>query len=599
MAFTGDLAQLPIVDIIQLVHTTRKSGIFFVKGDKGESKMVFSNGYIVGANHVNDTIRIGTVLVKAGAITLDDLKQALAHPNDDNGKHKPLMVTLMQMGKLKREDALRGLRKLVEITIVELMSWKHGTFTFDTETHVFSPEGGAAFGDQEQDVGVEAQMVLMDALRIFDERERDRANNKEVPSFEALYADVLPGEGAHEIKESSSSITADVLGLGDLDHLEKKIPRPVSETETFDPTAIHRQNIQEILPGFSSEEQEALVSFLMKSTDRKPTSEAATHQRTKAVVLFSNDQLIRHAIMTICNEEGVPVFATDDAADLERLISQCLAALRVPVVVFDSPVRTGEGFSEEQILILRNRVISKFAQVPLVQFAAPQEGRFILQSYHDGAKAVLPKPLQSVRRETYVQDTIQFLGTFKSFIKGFQYKPESADRHLKELRNNIALLRDIANPSDAALVLLDAVGDMFERAITFFVRPTELAGERAMGVNSDKSLGPTPADRLKIQLAKTSIFRDVLDKSVSYFGESSDEVLKDLFQEIGEPLSPSVALLPVICDRKVVAIVYGDFGRKEAAPVQLDLLEILAQQVGLALENALLRRLLTKNSQKG
>ena len=76
MAFTGELEQLHIVDIIQLLNTTRKSGALFVKGSNGESRIIFSNGYIVGANHLN-RVRIGTVLVKLNAITIEDLKQAL------------------------------------------------------------------------------------------------------------------------------------------------------------------------------------------------------------------------------------------------------------------------------------------------------------------------------------------------------------------------------------------------------------------------------------------------------------------------------------------------------------------------------------------
>lgn len=596
MAFTGDLQHLPITDVIQLVHTTRKSGIFFVKGDKGESKIVFSNGYIVGANHVNDTVRIGTVLVKTGAITLDDLKQALAITAKDE-QRRPLMVALMQMGKLKREDALRGLRRLIEITIVELMSWTKGTFTFDTETFVFSPEGGAAFGD-EQDLGVDAQMVLMDALRVFDERERDREKGKEVPSFEALYADVLPGQGTRESHGKKASITADVLGLADIDHLEKKIPRPVAEEETFDPTEIHRQNIRENLEGFSPAEQEAFVSFLQQSVGRKPAAEAAALQAGKAVALFSADKLLRHAIMTICKEEGVPVFATEHEPDLERIVSQCLSALRMPVVVFDSPVKSGDGFSEEQTVALRNRVMNKFPSVPLVQLAPPQEGKFILQSYHDGVKAVFPRPAKEGRRETYVQDTMQFLSTFKSYINAYQYRPKISDRYVKDLKTNLRLLREASNPSDAALLLLAAVGDMFERAITFFVQPTDLIGERAIGLTSDKSLGPAPAGNLKIPLSKTSVFREVLEKGNAYYGESSDEALKGLFRDIGEPLSPSVVLLPVVCDKKVVAIVYGDFGKKEASPIQLDILEILAQQVGIVVENALFRRQAMKAAQK-
>jgi hypothetical protein len=90
----------------------------------------------------------------------------------------------------------------------------------------------------------------------------------------------------------------------------------------------------------------------------------------------------------------------------------------------------------------------------------------------------------------------------------------------------------------------------------------------------------------------------VLEKGLAYYGESGDEALKDLFQEIGKPRSPAVVLLPVISDRKVVAVVYGDFGEKEASPVQLDILEILAQQVGITLEYEFFRRQATKASQK-
>jgi GAF domain-containing protein len=85
---------------------------------------------------------------------------------------------------------------------------------------------------------------------------------------------------------------------------------------------------------------------------------------------------------------------------------------------------------------------------------------------------------------------------------------------------------------------------------------------------------------------------------MAYYGESGDEALKGLFQEIGKPLSPAVVLLPLISDQKVIAIVYGDFGQKEASPVQLDILEILAQQAGISLEYALYRRQMTKAAQK-
>ncbi len=596
MAFTGDLEHLPIADIIQLVNTTRKSGIFSVKGDKGESRIVFSNGYIVGANHLNSTVRIGTVLVKSGAITVEDLKEALTAGNGDPQDRRPLlMTTLMQAGKLKREDAMGGLKKLVSMTIVELMNWTKGTFTFDTEAPVVTEDDG-------DELVVDAQMVLMDAMRIFDERERDRATGKEVPAFEALYADVLPDihpeVRAAEAAGESSAITADILGLGDLDQLEKKIPRPVSEMELFDPVEIHRQKIWELLPGFSSQEQEPLVSFLRGYVTRKAAPEAAAQQAGKALALFSTDKLLRHMIMTIGKVEGLPVFTADDDAELERILAQCLSAARMPVVVFDGPGTTDNGIPPEAVANLRNRVREKHPAVPVFQLAAPREIDFILQSYDDNVRAVFPKPSKDGPKDAYIRDTIRFLGSLTSHLKGLQLRTDTTERYVKELKKDIKALREIATPSDAALVMLISVADMFERAVTFIARPGELAGERAIGVSSDKSLGPTPADRLKIPLAKPSVFREVLERGLAYYGETRDEAVQELFQEIGKPVSPAVVLLPLISERKVVAVVYGDFGKKPASPVQLDILEILAQQVGISLEYAIFRRQAAKAPQK-
>src|SRR3990172_10733562 len=102
MAFTGDLENLHIVDIIQLLNTTRKSGTFSVKGDRGESQFIFSNGFIVGASHLNRRVRIGTVLVKMNAISSEDLAQALEVQKSAGQNRKPLITTLIELGKLGR-----------------------------------------------------------------------------------------------------------------------------------------------------------------------------------------------------------------------------------------------------------------------------------------------------------------------------------------------------------------------------------------------------------------------------------------------------------------------------------------------------------------
>ena len=134
MAFNGELQHLPIVDIIQLLHATKKSGTLAVSGEKGECRLVFSEGLIVGANYLNGKVRIGRVLTRLKAISLEDLDAALKAQEEAVEERKPLMATLMAMGKLNQEDAYRALRKLVEMTVIELIGWKAGTFSLDTES---------------------------------------------------------------------------------------------------------------------------------------------------------------------------------------------------------------------------------------------------------------------------------------------------------------------------------------------------------------------------------------------------------------------------------------------------------------------------------
>jgi hypothetical protein len=160
-------------------------------------------------------------------------------------------------------------------------------------------------------------------------------------------------------------------------------------------------------------------------------------------------------------------------------------------------------------------------------------------------------------------------------------------------------LRSLDEPSAVSLALLESVSALCERAIVFIVRQQELVGDKAIGVYAEREERATSATGLKIPLTAPSIFRDAVEKGQFFYGESDDDVLKNrLFEEIGAPLRPAIILLPMRSHGKIVTLTYGDFGDKEAAPVQSEVLEILAQSAGQMVENILYRKLLSKASQK-
>jgi hypothetical protein len=258
------------------------------------------------------------------AITPEDLARGLEVQKNAGKNRKPLISTLIGLGKVGHNEASRGLKKLIEMTLVELIGWSKGSFTLDTEAVVVSPECCYPLSKMEQEITVDAQMILMDALRIFDEKERDRKAGITGLSDEEFYAEEISSEDEAEPKSQGiPSLTADDLGLGDLDQLERKIPQFLPVNETFDPLEIHRQKIKETLAEFSAEEQETFVSFLDKSLEGRAAYDRSQRQevRTKGLILFSGDELIKHSVMTICKDEDVLVFATDGEEDLFRILT--------------------------------------------------------------------------------------------------------------------------------------------------------------------------------------------------------------------------------------------------------------------------------------
>lgn len=604
MAFTGELEQLHIVDIIQLLNTTRKSGTLSVRGSRGESRFIFSSGYIVGASHLNDRIRIGSVLVAINAISREDLSQALQVQHHAGKNRKPLMTTLIELGKLDRDAASRALRKLIEMTLVDVIGWSKGTFTLDTDVITVSPECSYPLSKMEQEISLDAQMILMDALRIYDERERDRRAGKAVTSDEDIFAEEISSESPVERRHEGTVLTEYDLGLSALDQLEMKIPQFIPTTESFEPLQIHRQKISEMLAGFPLEEQESFASFLDKSmiTIGVPDGVQRLKGSAKALLLYSPDELIRYAVMTICKNNGVLVLTADNEGELDRTLRQCSTMNISPLLIFDDPALQ-EGFLSRDALVgLRRHVRETYPRLALIQMTSVTDFPFQLQSLREGVRAVFPRPAPVNGKASYIADTMRLLEALQSYVTCLfheQHDLSADDDRLMSLKTHIAVMRQISEPSGVSLSLLDSFSGLCGRSIAFLVRQGELIGEKTVGVFTGRNAGPVPPSRLTVPLTPPSVFREAFQKGQVFYGEASDTVITEhLFDKIGSPPGPEIILLPITSRGKTVALLYGDSCVQHASPRYRDFIEILALEAGLVLENVLYRKQLQKTSQQ-
>jgi DNA-binding NarL/FixJ family response regulator len=587
MSFTGDLEYLPIVDVIQLLHATRKSGILHVRGRKGESQLVFKDGFIVSASHLNNRIRIGQILVERQAITQAALDRALAEQQGAGQERKPLIVTLLEKGLVQEKDAYKGLQHLIEMTIVEILTWKKGSFVLDMKQTSASDEYKFYPERMGREISIDTQGILMDALRIYDEKMRD--GELEVEDTEEEAAAGAWGTEGEGTAGEESLLSAEDLGLADLDQLDRKIPGVFTSLE--DPAAGAREKIRELAADLGDAAQQELLAYLAGLA----APAGAGQGPARAAILLSPDELLRYAVTTVCTHEGIQAFATGEAQDLDPVIDQYLSKNIVPALVIDRPAASGGEPAEQQIVALRQQIRARFPQLPTIQLAAAPDHAFALQALADGVRAVFPRTLRAERPAAFVADTIGLLEALRCYLKGIGSEPlpPSAAR----LREALAGLRDLREAPEMAYALLRFVAQLCERSLTLIVGQGELIAERGIGIRAEKGAGATPALGWRIPLAEAPRLRRVIEAGRPFFGKGDEAAVREhLFAAIGTPRCPTILLLPLRSRGRTLSLTYGDFGDKEVSALPLDTLEMLAGQAGLLLENAFYRKKLEKPS---
>ncbi len=160
MALKGTLKDFSLADIFQLIGIQKKTGVLTLKNDKEVVTVSFVEGNVVSADALHRRLedRIGTVLVRSGRITEEQLQGALRIQKN----------TLQRMGSILVENkfidpnALRdALQIQISAMIYRLFRWRDGEYDFTQEERVDY--------DKEHVAPMSAESILMEGARILDE----------------------------------------------------------------------------------------------------------------------------------------------------------------------------------------------------------------------------------------------------------------------------------------------------------------------------------------------------------------------------------------------------------------------------------------------
>jgi len=168
MQLSGNFKELSVIEVIQLLAATKKTGILRTENTKRQSQLIFNAGYVIGSAHSERQYSIGRLLCLQNFITPQILEEQLKI-QAQAVKRKPLVTMLVEAQFISDETATAALKKLIELILADMLSWTSGTFEFEVETAIITDKYQYVLEELEP-IKFDTQYIIMEAFRIFEKK---------------------------------------------------------------------------------------------------------------------------------------------------------------------------------------------------------------------------------------------------------------------------------------------------------------------------------------------------------------------------------------------------------------------------------------------
>lgn len=487
MSISGSLEDVAVGDVLQFIHLGKRTGTLELEREGEHARFGFHDGALIAAQ-APGAPRLGELLVEKGHIDAATLaavmaRQAIAAPRRSLGR------MLVEEGLIRRAELESVIRLQLDLAVEQVFRWERGSFDFALDEIRPIDEIGTEAFEVEEESGLAplaANVVLLEAARIFDERDR-------------LGAAKTLGEASDD---AFDGLIDDEIGT---------FAGPVLRVLSPD-----REFIRQLRSALGHQ-----------ATLRRVTLARASDQADEG----DTDILL--------------VDARSDALDAELL-----GSLR-------------EARPEARLVVLVD------------SNAAMQT------AYRHGAVAAVPAELETVQAclvnllETATVRTGEGAGRGEPGLRRLQ-------RVFGDLKSGLA-------SATVALNLMQLVSESYERAVIFLVKRDRLAPLGAFGFARNGS--PLANAVRRLEIVPSGLLQEALGSSqVRTANFQNAQLPSALAAILGPPANDQVVVFPVAGSERVIAAVYADNGSSPRALRDVELLEVAAEQVGIAFENELLRR---------
>ena len=553
MSLVGNLEDLGLGEILQIVSLSRKSGVLQLDSRDREGRVIFEDGQVIRASASTFPENLGDLVLRGGLADMETLKSALKIQQESDDGRRIGDILVSDFG-VDREAIETAVREQVEKVVYSFFSWDEGAFSFELGDP--GELAATSFNPLQfmLDSGLNPQWLAMEGSRILDEK-RHRGEDvdeqgESLVDVDQLLAEVK-GEAPAEAAVQGSAAGRNFIVVDD-------DPNTAEQIATF------------------LQQRRAKVHVYTNYNSFLGAVEAADPQDTTLVIdlimprrdgsgVLGGLELLEE-VRTNFPDFQVVVMSDHPNQEAEQSVRE-----HGIQVLFPKPKKSEvlEARGQESLSKLVDAILAYGEATEEVDSPASEE------LYNIGAE--LLREMGEVTTESTPQTPQQSPGL-----------------HL--LRG---MLQELNNPSlggGIILLILRFASELMNRAVILLVKDEEIVGLGQFGIELKGESADVRVRNTKISKDEDHVFTEALQSFSPYRREPREtEWNKYFFEQLGGDRPSEVFVGPLISEGRVVAVLYGD-NLPENKPIgDTESLEIFLSQAGLAMEKALLERRMMKN----
>jgi len=541
LTLTGSLEDLPLLDILQVVSFSKKTGWLTIRAAAGEGAIVFKDGLVV-SSYIWDS------------------------PPMERGTRS-----------LPPGERAALIRRRIERALEELIRLREGQFDFSLAEEIPAFVNAHDITDETLLVGINPQELLLDLTRGMDEDRRDSTAAVEV-SFAQPVPESLAALGA----ASPDPMEIDTEA-GPATEVQ---PEPEAEAQ---PETEPEAQVEIPAPPPAPATEEIRVILLVDDEDevRQVLAGHFTKAGYHVVEAGDPDAAVKKAgklgkggiDFLLVTDLGMPTSGGSSFQGGFEVVKRLWKMnLHPPVLMMAETLGPALQSRAKQM------GISSFVFKPGLSKLDPEQFRSDLSAFAAKMVAdVLPRATRAAPAAP---------------APGPAAAPPAAPATAEEMSRQFAILErrleELRRPHDATQIsqlVMKVAREFFERGILFLVKAEEVRGLGGFGLAPREESLDLTVREIVIPLSEPSVFQEVAASRKPFVGPIPEGQWPSfLMTRIGRFKSTSLALLPLLAHRETIALLFGDNPDSGRELGRLDALTVFVHQAGVALENAFLER---------